>query len=458
MIPMTTARMRDAVHGTLCGPEDVAISELSTDSRSIAPGAWFVPVTGERFDGHDYIGMALDKGAAGCFCARLPEQLRPDKAYILVEDTRRALRDLAGWYRGQFDLPIVQITGSMGKTTFKELLAGVLGQRYNTLKTPGNLNGDIGAPLTLLSLLPEHQAAVVETGMDSAGQIRWLGEAVRPDIAVITNVDDVHLAYFESREAICRAKAEIFENLRPGGLAVINGDDELLTALELGCEKVLCGLSAGCGVRVEALEDLGLEGVRCTIVTAKERYALEIPSPGVHMASLAALAVAVAERLGLTKDEITRGVAAYRPADNRLRVERLPGGRLMINDSYNANPRSVRADVAILAQHRGGKRIALLGDMTELGSAEESGHRDVGRTVGELGIEMLLAVGERSKKWMVPAAKEAGCADVRWFASRDEARDALLPHFAPGDAVLLKASHFICRFDLMADYLREYQF
>ena len=175
MIPMTTARMRDAVHGTLCGPEDVAISELSTDSRSIAPGAWFVPVTGERFDGHDYIGMALDKGAAGCFCARLPEQMRPDKAYILVEDTRRALRDLAGWYRGQFDLPIVQITGSMGKTTFKELLAGVLGQRYNTLKTPGNLNGDIGAPLTLLSLLPEHQAAVVETGMDSAGQIRWLG-------------------------------------------------------------------------------------------------------------------------------------------------------------------------------------------------------------------------------------------------------------------------------------------
>ena len=279
--------------------------------------------------------------------------------------------------------------------------------------------------------------------MDSAGQIRWLGEAVRPDIAVITNVDDVHLAYFESREAICRAKAEIFENLRPGGLAVINGDDELLTALELGCEKVLCGLSAGCGVRVEALEDLGLEGVRCTIVTAKERYALEIPSPGVHMASLAALAVAVAERLGLTKDEITRGVAAYRPADNRLRVERLPGGRLMINDSYNANPRSVRADVAILAQHRGGKRIALLGDMTELGAAEEPGHRSVGRLVGE---------------WMVPEAKAAGCPDVRWFEHRDAAREDVLSAFGPGDALLLKASHFLNRFDLMADYLREYPF
>jgi len=176
------------------------------------------------------------------------------------------------------------------------------------------------------------------------------------------------------------------------------------------------------------------------------------------MAVLAAIAAAAAERLGLTAEEICRGIAGYAPADNRLRVERLTGGRIMINDSYNANPRSVRADLAILAKHTGGKRIAVLGDMTELGSAEESGHRDVGRTVGELGIEMLLAVGERSKKWMVPAAKEAGCADVRWFASRDEARDALLPHFAPGDAVLLKASHFICRFDLMADQLREYRF
>ena len=193
MIPMTTAQMRDAVRGTLHGSEAVTVTALSTDSRSIAPGQWFVPLTGERFDGHDYIDKALDAGAAGCFCARLPETLRPDKVYIQVEDTRRALGDLASWYRGQFELPVVQVTGSMGKTTFKELLAGILSQRYNTLKTPGNLNGDIGAPLTLLSLTRAHQAAVIETGMDAPGQIRALGRAVRPDIAVITNVDDVHL-------------------------------------------------------------------------------------------------------------------------------------------------------------------------------------------------------------------------------------------------------------------------
>ena len=458
MIPMTTAQICEAVQGVLSGDENTAITTVSTDSRTIGDGAWFVPLAGERFDGHDYIDMALEKGAAGCFCARLPKKVRDDKAYILVEDTKRALRDLSAWYRNQFDIPIVQITGSMGKTTLKELLAGVLSQRYNTLKTPGNLNGDIGAPLTLLSLTPEHQAAVIETGMDEFGQIRWLGQAIRPDVAVITIIDDVHLSHFGSREDILHAKAEIFENLRPGGLAVLNGEDELLNTIHPDCETVRCGQPPDCAVQIKNLEDLGLEGVRCTIVTPKDSYPLTIPAPGVHMAMLTALAVAAAEHLGLTKEEITRGVASYAPADNRLRIERLPGNRVMINDSYNANPRSVRADVKILSQHTGGKRIAMLGDMTELGSAEEPGHRSVGELVGQLGIEVLLAVGPRSKAYMVPAARENGCPDVRWYPDREAVKEDLLSLFAPGDALLLKASHFFGRFDLMADYLREYPF
>ena len=283
MMPTTTAQMCAAVHGTLCGDGALTVSEISTDSRSIGPGAWFVPLTGERFDGHDYIDMALDRGAAGCFCARMPETVRPDKTYILVENTRTALRDLAGWYRGQFNIPVVQITGSMGKTTLKELLAGVLSERFCTLKTPGNLNGDIGAPLTLLGLTRSHQAAVIETGMDEFGQIRALGQAVRPDVAIITCVDDVHLSHFQSREDILRAKAEIFENLRPGGLAVLGGDDPLLNTLRLDCDVARCGLGEGCNVRLTDLEDLGLAGIKCTVVTEKARYPLDIPSPGVHL-------------------------------------------------------------------------------------------------------------------------------------------------------------------------------
>lgn len=463
MIPTTAGQIRAAVNGRLYGREELPIETLSTDSRSIGPGAWFVPLAGERFDGHDYIDMALEKGAAGCFCARLPRHLREDKTYILVEDTKTALRDLASWYRGQFRIPVVQITGSMGKTTLKELLAGVLSQRYRTLKTPGNLNGDIGAPLTLLSLTREHEAAVIETGMDEFGQIRWLGQAVRPDIAVITNISDVHLAHFGSREDILKAKSEIFENLRPGGLAVLSGDDELLNTLHLPCETAYCGFGGFPGVEyaaeVERFDGFqGLESLRCTIRTRKDLYPLEIPSPASHMAAAAAMVVLIAERLGLTKEEITRGIESYTPADNRLRVERLPGGRLMINDSYNANPKSVQADLRILYRHTGGKRIAFLGDMTELGSAEEPGHRSVGAAVGKLGIEVLLAVGPRSRQWMVPAAREAGCPDVRWYESRDAAREDLLSLFAPGDALLLKASHFFGRFDLMADFLREYPF
>ena len=458
MTPTTTAQICAAVQGVLFGSEQTVITGISTDSRTIAPGEWFVPLAGERFDGHDYIPMALEKGAAGCFCTRLPRETRDGRVYILVEDTKRALRDLAAWYRNQFDIPIVQITGSMGKTTFKELLAGILSQRYNTLKTPGNLNGDIGAPLTLLSLSPEHQAAVIETGMDEFGQIRWLGQAIRPDAAVITIIDDVHLSHFNSREDILRAKAEILENLRPGGLAVLNGDDVLLNTLQPRCDTVRCGRSESCAVRITELEDLGLEGVRCTVVTDQETYPLAIPAPGVHMALLSALAVAAAERLGLTEEEIVRGAAAYAPADNRLRLERLPGGRVMINDSYNANPRSVCADVRILARHTGGRRIAMLGDMTELGAAEESGHRAVGRLVGELGVEVLLAVGPRSRAYMVPEAQAAGCPDVRWYENRDAAREDLLSLFTPGSAVLLKASHFLNRFDLMADCLRDYPF
>ncbi|MDE7242680.1 MAG: UDP-N-acetylmuramoyl-tripeptide--D-alanyl-D-alanine ligase [Oscillospiraceae bacterium] len=461
MVPATAAEVCGAVRGTLCGDASRVISNISTDSRTTGPGDWFVPLSGERFDGHDYIDKALDAGGVGCFCARLPENLRPDKTYILVQDTKTALRDLASWYRGQFDLPVIQITGSMGKTTLKELLAGILSQRFCTLKTPGNLNGDIGAPLTLLSLKPEHQALVIETGMDEFGQIRWLGEAIRPDIAMITNIDDVHLSHFSSRKDILKAKAEIFENLRPGGLALLNGDDELLNTLRPDCETLFCGFGGFPGVSyhttAENFQWLDMESFRTTIVTQKDRYDLTVPSPASHMAGHAALAVTAAERLGLTKEEIIRGAAAYAPADNRLRLEHLPGGRVMINDSYNANPTSVRADVSILARHPG-RKIALLGDMTELGSAEESGHQRVGTWVGRRGIDVLLAVGPRSKQWMIPAAEEAGCPDVRWFEDREAVKAVLPELFGPGDALLLKASHFFGRFDLLADYLRQYPF
>ncbi len=457
MIPITASQIAAAVGGALRGP-DLTASAVSTDSRRIGPGCWFIPLAGERFDGHDYIDMALEKGAVGCLCARLPERLRADRAYVQVEDTKRALKELASWYRGLFGLPVVQVTGSVGKTTTKELIASVLGQELDTLKTMGNLNGDIGAPLTVLELEPHHRAAVIETGMDSFGQIRCLGEMIRPDIAVITNIGDAHLEYLGSRQGILRAKSEIFENLRPGGLAVLNGDDELLNTLDLPFETMRCGMGENCQARISDVEDLGVAGVRCLVATAGGRYPLDIPAPGVHMVYAAAIAAVIGERLGLSGEAIRRGVAQYVPAGDRMRVERLAGGRTLLNDSYNANPQSMAAAVRVLAATPCERRIAMLGDMTELGDAAGPGHASIGRLAAELGVDTLLAVGPLCREYMVPAAREAGCADVRWFPDRESAQTALTEAFGPGDCALLKASHFSGRFDLTADFLRTYPF
>ena len=212
MIPCTVREICAAVGGTLLQGEGSAlITGVTTDSRAVSAGQLFIPLTGERFDGHAYIGSALSSGAAGCLTARTPETLLPGKLYVRVADTRLALKALAAWYRSRFTLPVVQITGSAGKTTTKEMVAAVLSRRYDTLKTQANFNNDIGTPLTLLGLAPQHQAAVIETGMNHFGEIRYLGEMVRPDIAVITNVGDAHIENLgNTRQGILRAKCEIF--------------------------------------------------------------------------------------------------------------------------------------------------------------------------------------------------------------------------------------------------------
>ena len=362
MQPMTIPEIISAVDGTWLNPRKGAapVTAVCTDSRKIAPGCLFLPWVGERFDGHDFIDRALDAGAAGCLCARRPELLRLDKFYIQVADTRLALRALASAYRDRFAIPFVQVTGSVGKTTTKEMLAAVLGAKLRVLKTPENFNNDIGTPLTLLGLGPEHQAAVIETGMNHFGEIRYLGEMVRPDIAVISNIGDAHIEHLGSREGILKAKSEIFENLKPEGLAVLNGDDALLNTLDLPFRTVRCGRSEHCAVRVIDMADHGVAGITCTVVSPRDTYHLTIPAPGEHMAYSAAIAVAVGEELGLSTEEITRGAASYEPAGSRMRVLRLRDGRLVLDDCYNANPQSVTAALEILAKTECGRKVAVL--------------------------------------------------------------------------------------------------
>ena len=435
MTPCTAREICAAVGGTLLQDSGAPVTGVTTDSRAVQPGQLFIPLVGERFDGHAYIAKALDGGAAGCLTAREPETLLPGKLYIRVADTRLALKALASWYRDKFDLPVVQVTGSAGKTTTKEMIASVLSQRYNTLRTEGNFNNDIGAPLTLLRLMPEHQAAVIETGMNHFGEIRYLGEMVRPDIAVITNVGDAHIENLDNtRQGILRAKCEIFENLTPEGVAVLNGDDELLNTVTLPQTILRCGVGDGCGVRVTDIDDRGLEGVACTVTIEGEHYWLTTSAPGRYMIYPVAMAAAIGRRLGLTREEIAAGVAAYTTVGSRMHLIRLPGERLVIDDCYNANPQSMAEGLRMLAASPAQHRVAVLGDMGELGQLTAQAHRDMGALTRRLGLT-AVAVGEK-----MHALTETD-PQAQWFATVEEAMPAIRQLFTPGTAVLVKASH-----------------
>ena len=435
MMPCTAREICAAVGGTLLQDSGAPVTGVTTDSRAVQPGQLFIPLVGERFDGHAYIAKALDGGAAGCLTAAAPETLLPGKLYIQVADTRLALKALASWYRNKFDLPVVQVTGSAGKTTTKEMIASVLSQRYNTLRTEGNFNNDIGAPLTLLRLMPEHQAAVIETGMNHFGEIRYLGEMVRPDIAVITNVGDAHIENLgNTRQGILRAKCEIFENLTPEGVAVLNGDDELLNTVTLPQTILRCGVGDGCGVRVTDIDDRGLEGVACTVTIEGEHYRLTTSAPGRYMIYPMAMAAAIGRRLGLTGEEIAAGVAAYTTVGSRMHLIRLPGERLVIDDCYNANPQSMAEGLRMLAASPARHRVAVLGDMGELGQLTAQAHRDMGALTRRLGLT-AVAVGEK-----MHALTETD-PQAQWFATVEEAMPAIRQLFTPGTAVLVKASH-----------------
>ncbi len=437
MSPCTVAALCAAVGGKLLSGDSAAVvTGVTTDSRAASDGQLFIPLTGERFDGHAYIDSALSAGAAGCLTARVPETMQPGKFYIQVADTRLALKALAAWYRSRFTLPVVQITGSAGKTTTKEMVAAVLSRRYDTLKTQANFNNDIGTPLTLLGLAPQHQAAVIETGMNHFGEIRYLGEMVRPDIAVITNVGDAHIENLgNTRQGILQAKCEIFENLAPDGIAVLNGDDPLLDTVTLPQTILRCGRGEGCSVRVTDVDDRGIEGIACTVTTAKASYRLMTASPGGFMIYPMAMAAAIGEALGLTGEEIAAGVAAYVPTGSRMHIIRLPEGRLLIDDCYNANPQAMTEALRLLAVTQTRRRAAVLGDMGELGELTVSAHRAIGALTGELHLDSVIAIGEKARD-IASAAPNA-----QWFPSVEDALPAVRAAFTGGTAMLVKASH-----------------
>lgn len=456
---MTLANIAEACGGVYIGNEDAKQREITgavIDSRLVEPGYLFIPIRGARVDGHDFIPAVFEKGAM----AVLSEQKLIDPAgpYILVDSAETAMKKIARFYRQSLDIKVVGITGSVGKTSTKEMIASVLAQKYNVLKTEGNLNNEIGLPLTIFKIRAEHEVAVLEMGISEFGEMSRLAEMANPDICVITNIGLCHLENLITRDGILKAKTESFDYLTTEGIAVLNGDDDKLCEKKMvngrptvfyGIEQKARTVTAEDGEKTLAqkevyatdIEALGLEGTKALLHMGAEEFEVEIPIAGEHNVYNALAAVCVARKLGLTTAEMKRGIETVQTIGGRSNLIH-KNGITVLDDCYNANPVSMKASIDVLAG-ASGRRIAVLGDMGELGTEEKELHAMVGRHFEGKKIEALFTAGELSAELAKAARACSPVTEVHETQSKEQLIEELLAYRKEGDTILVKASHFM---------------
>ncbi|HEX7284574.1 MAG TPA: UDP-N-acetylmuramoyl-tripeptide--D-alanyl-D-alanine ligase [Candidatus Angelobacter sp.] len=419
--------------------QDVVAMGYSTDSRTLKAGDLFIALKGEHFDGHDYLEAALEKGAVAAL-VQAGHQTKADPSRLLhVDDTLKALQSLGAAARRLWGKPLIAVTGSAGKTTTKDLIAGLLARRFRVMKSAGNLNNHIGLPLQLLKLEPEHELAVVEMGMNHAGEIRMLGELAHHDMAVVTCVAPVHLEFFASIAEIARAKYEIIETLHPGGVAVLNADDDYVCQFgrDHKGKVVTFGIRRAADVAARNVRLHGAEGSMFELVAGSVSQAVALPLVGEHNIHNALAAAAVAMEHGVAPSDIVEALASVRPSEKRGQVIQVRGATI-INDCYNSNPRALDAMVDTLASMKAGRRILIAGEMLELGAAAESLHRESGRHAAEMKIDLVIGV-----RGLARVLAEAACGagvQAQFMETPEQAGEWLARELRPGDAVLLKAS------------------
>ena len=494
------------------------ILSVVTDSRKITPGCVFFALSGERFDGHAFVDSSLQSGAAGCVVSKEPESLIPGKFYVLVEDTLRALGSLAHYYRMKFDVTVVGITGSVGKTTCREMVSAVLSGRFRVHHTVGNFNNEIGLPMTIFNLSREHEVMVLEMGMNHPGEISRLTKIASPDIAVITNIGTAHIGLLGSRENIFLAKKEIFEGMREGSAAILCGDDDFLpriaedpalsgkfrifyagkgslcsyrgrdTRIEIGdidADSGEVSITTACRISLPEVRPAvpgmpdssaktsgnlsekaagGIENAAESMKNVTEagqnapddshktaeagqnavegdgrrrEVELRIAAAGLHLVWPAAIAVAAADLLGMTAEEILKGIETF--SGQRLRCEKY-GDILLFDDTYNASRESMKSSLDLISCLPVRKKAAVLGDMLEQGEFAGRLHREVGAAAAKAGIDTLITIGTLSAD-MADEALRAGLKDVRAFPDRESAVQAVEEITQPGTAILFKASH-----------------
>lgn len=449
---ITLQQIAGACGGTLChaeGREDEKIQGAVLDSRLVEPGYLFFATRGERVDGHSFIPDVVRKGAVCVVCEEKPAS--EDVPYILVRDSFQALKDIAEAYRKSLSIPVVGITGSVGKTSTKEFIAGVLSEKYHVLKTEGNFNNEVGLPLTILRIREEHEVAVLEMGISEFGEMHRLSKIARPDICVITNIGQCHLENLGSREGILKAKSEIFDFMNKQGHIVLNGDDDLLSGLDQvhGIRPIRFGINvagdsadAGDFYHIYATDvvNKGLFGSEAVMHFEGKEYPVKVTLPGRHMVYNALAAACVAGLLDMKVSGICEGIEKVQPVGGRSHIMRT-GKYVVIDDCYNANPVSTKAALELL-QSAEGRKVAILGDMFELGAREKELHGEVGKYAVEKEIDILLCVGNLSKYMYEEAMRDwDGVIDVRYFEGKEELPELLPDILTEGDTILVKASH-----------------
>ena len=404
------------------------------------PGYLFVAIDGVKVNAHKFIP---DTVKAGALCVVSHEDLgETDFPYILVESTGQSLLDIAKLYRDSFDIKVVGITGSAGKTSTKEMIASVVSQKYSVHKTLGNFNNEWGLPITIFGLEEGHQVAILEMGVNHFGEMRRLSSVASPDICVITNIGVAHLEFFKTREGIYREKTQMIQDMKSGGKIILNGDDDLLsqTAPIKGASPIFFGMGEENTFRAGHMRPQGLKGTACTIYLPEDiSFNCIVPLPGIHMVSNALAGAAVGYALGLTPEEIKAGIEGLPSIPGRnniIKTERL----MILDDCYNANPVSMKASIDVLDMALG-RKVAILGDMGELGDNTGELHREVGAYAAEKGIDLVCGIGKISKELVDGAENRSDATQGVWFESKADFLAAMGEIIKEGDNILVKASH-----------------
>ncbi len=442
MAAFTLQEVEKATGGRLLYPvvDDSVFSQVETDTRAITEGALFVALKGETFDGHDYVLQAKERGAAGAVVAEdRPEYKQEGFAVVIVTDTRKAYQDLARFHRRRFSIPVIAVTGSVGKTSTRSMIAAVLSQKYRVLQTEKNFNNEIGLPKTLLQLTPEHEACVVEMGMRGLGQIAELAAIAEPDIGVVTNVGKSHIELLGSQDNIARAKSELVRALSEDGVSILNQDDSYVAAMADLCRGKVVGYGIESNAAIRASRVVCSEkGLRFACRCFDQVMDIHMPLIGSHNVYNALAAIAVGRVLGLTEHQLQKGLSEYRGMPMRQELIHL-GEYTFINDAYNANPASMSEALKSLALLTKGRKIAVLGGMLELGDWTVREHEKIGAEAAELGLDALITMGSPAS-YIADAARKNGLGAVYTAQDHAGAADCLRQIIQPGDTVLLKGS------------------